>query len=192
MLKKYDFITLLSALIATISLKLIFSFHVRVAKGFPLLLNRRLILISSNLTIGKYNRIECVHDNSAIEFGDNVKLNDFVHIGAVGKMIIGSRVLIGSRVTIVDHDHGRYVDDDTSINLAPDQRALFGEDITIGDDVWIGEGAVVLKGVILASGTIVAANSVVTKSYSGACILAGIPARPIKKYCAVERAWLKT
>jgi acetyltransferase-like isoleucine patch superfamily enzyme len=38
-----------------------------------------------------------------------------------------------------------------------------------------------LDGVILESNTVVAAGSVVTKSFEGNCVIAGIPAKVIKK-----------
>ena len=56
------------------------------------------------------------------------------------------------------------------------------EDIGIGDYVWIGANAVILPGVVLGDHTTVAAGAVVTKSFlEGYGVLAGVPARMIKK-----------
>lgn len=51
----------------------------------------------------------------------------------------------------------------------------------IGNDVWIGFGVTVLNGVCIGDGAVVAAGSVVTKDVEPYTIVAGAPARPIKK-----------
>ena len=53
--------------------------------------------------------------------------------------------------------------------------------ITIGNDVWLGMGAYIMPGVTIGNGVIVAANSVVTKDISDYSIVAGVPAKIIKK-----------
>ena len=47
--------------------------------------------------------------------------------------------------------------------------------------MWIGTGVVVTKGVTIGDGAIVGANSVVTNDVPPFTIVAGIPARAIKK-----------
>lgn len=57
-----------------------------------------------------------------------------------------------------------------------------GKDIRIGNRSWIGMNAVILPGVTLGEHTIVGAGAVVTKSFpEGNCVLAGNPAKVIKK-----------
>lgn len=57
-----------------------------------------------------------------------------------------------------------------------------GKDIVLGKNCWIGMSAVILPGVTLADRTIVAAGAVVTKSFlEGRCIIAGVPAKIIKR-----------
>ena len=53
--------------------------------------------------------------------------------------------------------------------------------IIIKDNVWIGMSAIILKGVTVGEGAIVAAGSVVTKDVPPHTIVAGVPARVIKK-----------
>ena len=56
------------------------------------------------------------------------------------------------------------------------------EDIEIGDHCWLGSNVVITPGVVLGPYTTVGANAVVTKSFpEGHCILAGVPARLIRK-----------
>lgn len=54
-------------------------------------------------------------------------------------------------------------------------------DIVIGNDVWIGRGAKVLSGVRIGDGAVVAAYSVVTRDVRPYAIVAGSPAREIRR-----------
>lgn len=189
--KSYDLITLLKVFFVTSLVKLSFNKKVRSAKGYPLILNASSISVEGALTLGCYNRIEVI-GNGSISLGENVKLNDFVHIGSASNLVIGDNVLIGSRVTIVDHEHGNYSGSvQSSPGSVPDERDLSFKPIVINDNCWLGEGVVILKGVTLPAGTIVGANSVVTKSPSRACILGGIPARILKVYDDESGSWIK-
>jgi phosphonate metabolism protein (transferase hexapeptide repeat family) len=53
--------------------------------------------------------------------------------------------------------------------------------VQIGHDVWIGHGAIVLPGRNIGTGAVVAAGAVVTKDVPAYTIVAGNPARPIKR-----------
>src|SRR5262245_42358201 len=60
--------------------------------------------------------------------------------------------------------------------------------VTIGHDVWIGHGAIVLPGRNIGTGAVIAAGAIVTKDVPAYTIVAGNPARPIKRRCADEIA----
>lgn len=53
--------------------------------------------------------------------------------------------------------------------------------VTIGHDVWIGHGAIILPGNSVGNGAVVAAGAVVTKDVPPYTIVAGVPAKPIKR-----------
>ena len=57
----------------------------------------------------------------------------------------------------------------------------FTAPITIGNNVWIGAGVIVLAGVTIGDNTVVGAGSVVTKSIASNTVVAGNPAREIRK-----------
>ncbi len=54
-------------------------------------------------------------------------------------------------------------------------------DIVVGNDVWIGFGAVILAGVSIGNGAVVGARAVVTHDVPAYTIVAGVPARPIRR-----------
>lgn len=53
--------------------------------------------------------------------------------------------------------------------------------ITLGDDVWIGEGAAVMGNLRIGDGSVVAARSVVTKDVPAGVLVAGAPARVVRR-----------
>jgi phosphonate metabolism protein (transferase hexapeptide repeat family) len=60
--------------------------------------------------------------------------------------------------------------------------------VQIGHDVWIGHGAIVLPGRSIGTGAVVAAGAIVTKDVAAYTIVAGNPARPIKRRFSEEVA----
>jgi phosphonate metabolism protein (transferase hexapeptide repeat family) len=52
---------------------------------------------------------------------------------------------------------------------------------TIGHDVWLGHGAIVLPGRNIGTGSVIAAGAIVTKDVAPYTIVAGNPARPVRR-----------
>ncbi|QID19720.1 hypothetical protein G3580_04625 [Nitrogeniibacter mangrovi] len=63
----------------------------------------------------------------------------------------------------------------------PTQIELAERPINIEDDVWIAAGATILRGVRVGAGSVVAAGSVVTEDVPSGVVVAGNPARVIKR-----------
>lgn len=53
--------------------------------------------------------------------------------------------------------------------------------VIIEDDVWIGARSVILPGIKIGTGSIIAVGSVVTKDVEPLSIVAGVPAKLVKK-----------
>lgn len=53
--------------------------------------------------------------------------------------------------------------------------------VMIGHDVWIGANAIIMQGVSIGTGAVVGAGSVVTKDVEPYAIVAGVPARTLRK-----------
>jgi maltose O-acetyltransferase len=62
-----------------------------------------------------------------------------------------------------------------------DQGFKDKEPVIIEDDVWIGARVIILPGVKIGKGSIVGAGAVVTKDVEPYSIVAGVPAKLIRK-----------
>lgn len=126
-----------------------------------------------------------------ISIGNNVIVNDDVHIAATNYISIGDNVLMASRIFISDHNHGSYQDSGASDPEVPPRLRVVSSDkrVIIEDNVWIGEMVSVLPGVVIGRGSVIGGNSVVTRSIPAHSIAIGNPARVIKRFSAAERQW---
>ena len=128
-----------------------------------------------------------------IEFGINVQVGDYVHIAAFEKVQIGDNVLMASKVYISDHDHGIYRGAGDSVSKPEEIQAkkpLVIAPVIIGRNVWIGENVCILKGVDIGENSIVGASSVVTRSVPANSIVAGNPAKVLKRFDFEKSAWV--
>ncbi len=110
----------------------------------------------------------------AIEIGDNVDINENTRIRA--NVTIGNDVLVAPGVTLVATNHSF-----ESIEQPIREQGEVTGKIVIEDDVWLGTNVIVLPNVIVKRGAIVGAGSVVTKDVDNFSIVAGNPAKLIRK-----------
>ncbi|WP_288937929.1 DapH/DapD/GlmU-related protein [uncultured Sphingomonas sp.] len=155
---------------------------------------RRRIALGRRLTVGIGLRIDAfggAGNGPLVRIGDDVEINDHVHIAAVRSVTIGDNALIASRVFISDHNHGD-LDGDATENgpdVPPAKRPLAAAPVSIGARVWIGEGAMILPGVTIGDGAIVGGGSVVTRDVAAATVVAGVPARVVRRFDPVSARW---
>lgn len=156
--------------------------YIKIGKGFTTGFNCRIDALNINNLGEKY----------LIEIGENVEINDEVHIGATEKIIIEDNVLIASKVYISDHNHGSYKGDEQDSPMSiPKERKIHSSPIKIEKNVWIGELCCILQGVTIGEGSIIGAMSVVTKDIPPYTIAVGSPAKLIKRYNFETKKWDK-
>lgn len=163
----------------------------------PRIIGARYITIGHNFSAGARLRVECIdHHLDAmysprLMIGDRVAVGDDVHIGCAELVKIGHDVLLGSRVLIIDHNHGDYgtaaADPPT---VPPQRRHLSVSPVHIGDRVWLGEQAIVLPGSSIGNGCVVGAGAVVAGTHRRNLILVGSPARPVREWDEIRQQWL--
>jgi lipopolysaccharide O-acetyltransferase len=163
---------------------------------FPLdLRNAKNIRLGKGFTCGHGCRIEACNyglskGNLSLSIGDNVELNDFVHITAFSRIDIGDDVLIASKVYISDVNHGNVGDDEIYDMSIPHRlQQLHAKPIAIEENVWIGESVCILGGVTIGKDSIIGAMSVVTRSIPPHSIAVGNPAKVIKQYNYASKSW---
>lgn len=156
---------------------------------------KKYIKYGKNFTTGTGCRIEAYKffsDSPEMIIGNNVQINDYVHLACGKSLIIEDDVLIASKVYISDISHGNYSGENQSF---PEEKAknrkIFSKTVKICENVWIGENAIILPGVEIGKNSIIGAGSVVTKNVPENCIVAGNPAKIIKKYNFGNKKWEK-
>ncbi len=125
-----------------------------------------------------------------IVIGNNVIISHWTHVAATNYIEIGDDVLIGSKVIIIDHNHGQYSETHSHPDTPPAHRTLDKKnEVIIGSNVWIGDGVVIMPGVSIGKGAVIGANSVVTHSIPEYTIALGAPAKPIKTFEFNSQEW---
>ncbi|CAN9301137.1 maltose O-acetyltransferas-like protein [Alternaria alternata] len=117
-----------------------------------------------------------------MDYGYNVRLgnNVFINFNAVFLdtclTTVGSRTLVGPNVHFYSATHPL----DPAVRNGT-RGPEMGKEIHIGEDCWIGGNVCILPGVVIGKGSVVGAGSVVTKSVPDFTVVAGNPAKFIRK-----------
>lgn len=166
-------------------------------KGMPVIFNKSGAVLSigdncvikssflSNL-VGLYSRTIIVTraPKAKIVIGNNVGISGAT-IYARKSIYIGDNTCIGGNAKILDNDfhpidwetRNRLLNSPTGGNsdLVP------AKPITIGKNCFIGCNSIILKGTVLGDGCVVGAGAVVSGKFEENSVIAGNPARVIKK-----------
>ena len=107
-----------------------------------------------------------------IKVGKNVFINACCKFQDQGGIEIGNGVLIGHNVTLATLNHDE----------RPQFRQyIYPKPIKIGDNVWVGSNVTILQGITIGNGAIIGANAVVVHDVPENTVVAGVPAKVIRK-----------
>lgn len=142
----------------------------------------------NSFILGRNSIIEhyCVVDNTVgdVVIGSNTRIG----LGStlIGPVYIGDNVLLAQNVVVSGMNHSY---EDIDIPIA--NQGYSTDMVTVEEDVWIGANSVITSGVSIGTHSIVAGGSVVVKSIPPYCVVAGNPARVIKRYDFSTKKWLR-
>ena len=104
----------------------------------------------------------------------------------IGPISIGNNVIFAQNVVASGLNH-EYRD----VNVPIHKQDVTTAKITIEDDCWIAANVVITAGVTIGKHSVIAAGSVVTKDIPPFTVAAGNPAKPIKRYDAGQKEWVR-
>jgi maltose O-acetyltransferase len=128
----------------------------------------RTLVMSSFMLVGGHGAAR------RLEIGTDCFINQDCVFDATAPIVIGNDVNLGHGVLITTSSH---------VIGGPERRAglLQPEPVRIGDGAWLASRVIVLPGVEVGAGAIVAAGAVVTRSVPPHTVVAGVPAREIRR-----------
>lgn len=140
----------------------------KIGENNKLPLNSQIIIFhDTKLQMGNFNEItsDCLlvcSSYTEIIFKNDCLLSSFI------------RLINGDGHSIFDVETGRKLND---MKAAPkDKRSII-----LNNHVWVGRGAYLLNGTNIGEGSIVGAQSLVKKTFPNNCIIAGSPAKIIRR-----------
>lgn len=112
-----------------------------------------------------------VGTNATLEPGNRIGDRTRIHSGCfLENVTLGNDVFVGPNVVFTDDPHPPCVECTELVGGA-----------VVGDGAAIGANSTILPGIRIGEGALVGAGSVVTKNVEPGMVVAGNPARPIKK-----------
>lgn len=152
------------------------------------------IKLGSFIQIRKDSMVQVVGEGtpstgSAIILEDNICIGVRCCVSARNFVHLGKDVMLAQSVLIADHP---YAYGNEKAWEGVEGRAMGGR-VKIGDGTWIGQKAAIVCSegeLVLGRNCVVAANSVVTRSFPANSVLFGNPARVVKQFDPVRKAWV--
>lgn len=164
--------------------------------GFlPTISNPKYISFGDNVIIGNKATFFAIDSDLFTKRMPNLKIGSKIYIGhnvsihCMNSVELEDNVVLSDNIYISDVSHGIKMDLENSIM---NQQWESSGGVKVGKGTFLGHGVKVLPNVKIGNNCIVAAGSIVTKSCDSFLILAGSPAKTIKRYCFDSNKWKKT
>ena len=138
------------------------------------------------LSIGRNTLIESLcaictwHGDVILKDGASIGIGSIV----MGPVLIGENSACSQNCFISGQSH-HY--EDVSENFL--RQGVETEQVVIGKNVWIGANSVILPGVKIGDNSVIGAGSTITEDVPAYSVVAGNPAKAIKKYDSELKQW---
>lgn len=154
----------------------------------------RAIVNPAGISIGMFVSIgsSAVLEALVPERGVTVTIHDGAYLGhalrltAVGEVVIGEEAMVADGCYISDTSH---IYEDVTVPIKR-QGLRDHRRVEIGRGAWLGIGAVVCGNVRVGENAVIGARTVVTSDVPDCCVVAGNPARIIRRWNGERWEWL--
>lgn len=136
------------------------------------------VVIGKNVNIGPNCSFWVEGNRAKVIVGDNCTFTRNVQLNAQeddSSIIVGKDCMFSNTIVV------RTSDSHPIYDLISKCRINFSKSVEIGEHVWIAPKTDVYKGVKIGNGAIVGSHSLVTKDVAENTLVAGMPAKEIKK-----------
>ncbi|HRE41226.1 MAG TPA: acyltransferase [Ignavibacteria bacterium] len=146
------------------------------------------VLPFNKFELGEYSTIE---DFATVNNGvGDVIIGVKTRIGLgnviIGPVQIGNNVMLAQNIVLSGLNHSY-----ENIEIPIMNQQVTKSKIIIEDDCWIGANSIILSGIQIGKHSVVAGGSVVTKNVPPYSVVAGNPAKILKKYNFESNKWEK-
>jgi serine acetyltransferase len=155
------------------------------------ILNAHRIRIGRDTIIGPYASVSAgiaegqdILSDPVVQIGDRCLIGRGSHIVGHWNIELGDDIQTGPYVYITDQNHS-YVDPDQPIGIQNPVEAA----VRIGSGSWLGANVIVLPGATIGEHVVVAAGAVVRGEVPDHCVVAGVPAKIVRRYVAGQ-GWI--
>jgi len=152
-----------------------------IMQGIPYLSGKVYIEIGDNVILHSVTTIagNKVYDRPILKVGNNTYIGSRVGFNVAQEISIGDYCYLADNITIRDND-GHPLDHKLRNQNQPvDKKDV--KPVIIGSNVWIGSGCIIHKGITIGDGAIIGSGSVVINDVDPSTIVAGNPAKVIKR-----------
>ncbi len=155
---------------------LIFGKKVQVGR-YVEFVGRRNIRVGDKVGFYGNNYLNANGQQGNITIGDHTHVDRNAVLYGQGGLRIGSGCSIGCG-TVIYTQSNQYL---ANPKLPFLEQPVMYAPVNIGNDVWVGGGSIILPGVTVGDHAVIGAGAVVTRNVESGSVVAGIPAKEIKR-----------